>query len=448
MFSNLLNKEQNKKILEMKNTICKSDIIALYNHNYKKNLHFVEKLIENNASGWEMTVHMPHPIIFELGHITLFYEHHILRHFREKEGTILENSYDMFDSMLNRPEERKYSHIINFKEQIKYYKQIHSELLNYLEYEPNVLTPFKSYVLMIGYLHNIMHREVYYLLSNMLRYPCFDIIQISKKQEIEYINTWIDVSGGEIDIGLKRNDRLVVWDNEMPKHKVTIHGFKCQEQPVMNHEYINFIENGGYTNKKYWSKKGYKWKEETLKKNHPYFWVYNEKKTSWFKYHFDKIIEIVNNEPVVNISYYEAEAYANYKNARLPSENEYMLLLTNKNKTKYPWGNDDNCDEYSNVNFKYNDVVSVNHYKGKGKNDIGIDNLFGNCWYWTTTSFYPYDNFKIDPVYDLFSYPFFYFRNIVKGCSWGSNDILVHSNYRNAQEKDAFFQLIGIRLVK
>ena len=70
-------------------------------------------------------------------------------------------------------------------------------------------------------------------------------------------------------------------------------------------------------------------------------------------------------------------------------------------------------EEYCNVNFSNNDVLSLDKYKN-GSNKWGINNLYGNCWYWTSTPFYPFDGFTIDALYDTFSYPFFYFRNIVR----------------------------------
>ena len=70
----------------------------------------------------------------------------------------------------------------------------------------------------------------------------------------------------------------------------------------------------------------------------------------------------------------------------------------------------------------------------------------GNIWQWTKTPFHPYNGYKIDPSYERFSYPFFFFRNIIKGSSWCSP--FNYPQYRNAQPKETRFQYIGIRLVK
>lgn len=457
-YSPLLNEVQERKLDKLTQRVAKDKMIVLYQDLYRFNNVLLHSLKREQLTGWEMKSFMPHPLLFELGHVVYFFEYHILRHTRKENHNVslLERSNEMFDSLINRPQERKDSYMVNYRKQLEYYTKVHKELITFLEeYEDTLLSPFHSYIFMIGYLHNIMHQEVFLFLQHQLGVKCpfetdWSFVKYQKTTNktptIYLYNSWVSIPSGTFSLGLEQKDRIVVWDNEMPKHTVKIKEFICQRQPTLNHEYQEFVFAGGYNEKKYWSYRGWKWRVEKLKKEHPYFWCKRENK--WYRLHFDVMKPLEPNEPVVHVSYYEAEAYANYRNSRLPTEKEYVYLLTNGGKTEYPWGNDRNlCSLYSNMNFTYNDVVPVDIYNGMQQNEWGVDNLLGNCWYWTSTPFYPYDNFKIDPCYDTFSYPFFYFRMIVKGSSWASNDELVHSNYRNAQEKESFHHFTGIRLV-
>ena len=92
-------------------------------------------------------------------------------------------------------------------------------------------------------------------------------------------------------------------------------------------------------------------------------------------------------------------------------------------------------------------ICPVNNYS-EGDNKNEVRQLFGNVWEWCQEAIYPYDGFKIDPVYKEFSYPFFGFKKILRGGSWATPDILINSRYRNAQMPDCRIQFTGIRVVK
>ena len=149
----------------------------------------------------------------------------------------------------------------------------------------------------------------------------------------------------------------------------------------------------------------------------------------------------------MNISYYEAMAYCKWANVRLPYEYEYEYVATNGGTTKYPWGNNnDNMEDYCNINYTQF-IVPVDKYE-RGNNNRGISQLIGNVWEWCQEAIYPYDGFKIDPVYREMSYPFFGFKKICKGGCFAVPNFLIHPKYRNAQYPDCRIQFIGFRVCK
>ena len=121
------------------------------------------------------------------------------------------------------------------------------------------------------------------------------------------------------------------------------------------------------------------------------------------------------------------------------------ILATNGGTTKYPWGNE-MSKNVANLNYS-GSVCNVNEYEN-GNNKYDVSQLFGNVWEWCQGPLYPYDGFKIDPVYREFSYPFFGFKKILRGGCWAVPDILINSRYRNAQMPDCRIQFTGFRVVK
>ena len=102
-----------------------------------------------------------------------------------------------------------------------------------------------------------------------------------------------------------------------------------------------------------------------------------------------------------------------------------------------------NC---GNLNYSGN-ITDVTDYF-QGDNKLGVRQLFGNVWEWCQEPLYPYNGFKIDPVYREFSYPFFGFKKILRGGCWAAPDILINSRYRNAQMPDCRIQFTGLRIFK
>ena len=153
-----------------------------------------------------------------------------------------------------------------------------------------------------------------------------------------------------------------------------------------------------------------------------------------------------SNIPIYHISYYEAEAFCKMFNYRLLYEKEWEYLSTNGGETLYPWGNKmdiNKCNlDYSNI------VLEVDNQNKKNVNKWGIEGLIGNVWEWCEDSIYPYDGFKIDPIYKEMSFPYFGFKKICRGGCFNVPNYLIHSKYRNAQYPDCRIQYIGFRVVK
>ena len=175
---------------------------------------------------------------------------------------------------------------------------------------------------------------------------------VSKPIDFEYI----PIAGGYYNSTLIKS----FW---VTKDCVTIYYFK------------KFVDEGGYTSSYYWSEEGNNWrKAKNITK--PMNW-YNYD-GNWFIN--NKEIDDIENFPITNINYYEAEACCRYYNGRLPKEQEWVWISTNRNKTNHPNGlNIDshftcsNLSEIKPINYFYNESL------------LGFRQLYGNAWEYTNT---------------------------------------------------------------
>ena len=142
---------------------------------------------------------------------------------------------------------------------------------------------------------------------------------------------------------------------------------------------------------------------------------------------FGQKIKLRYNHPV-NVTWYEAQAFCKFYNFRMLKESEWEYLADNKN----------------NAIFDYHFPVSIK--EDKNVNRHGIVGLYGNYWEWCEESIYPYDGFKIDPVYREMSYPFFGYKKICRGGAWCVPSFLATKTYRNAQLPDCYYQFISFRV--
>jgi gamma-glutamyl hercynylcysteine S-oxide synthase len=386
----------------------------------------------NNISGGQGT----NPALWELGHIAMFYDYHLLRYYDMRKYPIIDN-WEIYDSFITNRETR-----------FKFKKHSKEKLLNYYLKVINTsidnlkdLDVKSSYLYLLSILHNHMHIESFIFTSKLLKKK--NVIHKNiLNQELNYKMKLINIEGGYFLQGTKEGENLIAFDNEMSQFKTYVNNFLISNIPVTQGIFLKFLLEGGYENDILWSKNGKKWKKEK-KINKPMYWEkINDK---WRILNFDKYEDIRLDLPMCHINWYEARAIAKWLGGRLPIESEWEYLSTNKGKTKFPWGNEMDCTK-CNINYKKG-LVSVEEYK-EGNNNDGVQQLIGNIWEWCEDPFYPYDGFVIDSVYREFSYPFFGFKKILRGGCWAVPDILINSRYRNAQMPDMRMQFTGVRIAK
>lgn len=308
-----------------------------------------------------------------------------------------------------------------------------------------------SYLIMLGILHHHMHLEalIFHLHSQRVVISFINYNSDSNNLTNQEI-TWISYSRGELTQGSRKDitgKTHLTFDNEKPAFITQVDSFKVSQYLVTEYQYTDFILQGGYQKKEYWCDVSWYWKEKE-EIDLPLFWKWketnNKKEKELCVWRNEKYFSTLSNLPICHISFYEAQAYCRWKKVRLPLEKEYEFMATNENKTKYPWGNEENIQARCHLNYQ-GAMIPVNEML-EGSNNKGVNQLIGNVWEWCQEPIYPYDNFTIDPVYREMSYPYFGEKRICKGGCWSVPDFLIHPRYRNAQLPTCRKQFIGFRV--
>ena len=420
-----------KNRLFIKNFYINSDdILNQINDTFILTNKFISFVIGNSKLEYlfNKKVGKTNPLRWEFGHVLFFWKELILDKLNIKLNIDNKNIYDSFKtSWVNRFTPS----LIDMFSLVRLYEELKINLTNYILLNDK-LSPYQSYLLRLGHLHNEMHNESFILTLNSLDTNPLNYKYLSEKSLIAD-NIMIEVPSGSFKQGT--ND-CFYFDNESPEFVTNVNRFNISKYCITNYEYLNFIESGGYDKHDYWLREGWKWKENN-NINHPVYWKFDNKDNIWLEKTFGEYNRLKLNDPVKHISYYEASAYCKWAGGRLPKESEWEYLTTFF------------YEDYKNgANFNYKNKGVVSVLKDKNENTLGIVGLYGNVWEWCLDPFYPYDGFVIDPVYREMSYPFFGYKRICRGGAWCVPDYLITKSYRNAQPMDCRIQYIGFRIVK
>ncbi|TQS43620.1 ergothioneine biosynthesis protein EgtB [Cryptosporangium phraense] len=217
-------------------------------------------------------------------------------------------------------------------------------------------------------------------------------------------------------------------DNERPAHAVGVEPYWIDTDPVTNAQYAQFIADGGYADRRWWTPEGWAHRSNA-ELTAPQFWHDDGTRTR-----FGHVEPIPPDEPVQHVCWYEADAYARWAGKRLPTEAEWEMAARydpeSGRSLRYPWGDEDPTDEHANLGGRYLQPAPVGAFP-KGTSPLGVRGLVGDVWEWTSSDFTPYPGFAMFP-YPEYSEVFFgpdY--KILRGGSWAADPAAVRATFRN-----------------
>ena len=237
------------------------------------------------------------------------------------------------------------------------------------------------------------------------------------------------VPGGPFTMGTSTEPWAL--DNEHPAHAVEVDPYFIDTAAVTNGAYLAFIDAGGYDEPAWWSAAGWAHRQEAGL-TAPRFW--EREGDTWWRLRFGIREQVPPWEPVMHVCFHEAQAYARWAGQRLPTEAEWEKAArwdpaTGRSR-RYPWGDQDPGPQHANLGQRHLRPAGAGAYP-RGASPLGVHQLIGDVWEWTSSDFGGYPGFAAFP-YPEYSLVFFGSEHkVLRGGSFGSDAVAVRGTFRN-----------------
>jgi iron(II)-dependent oxidoreductase len=255
----------------------------------------------------------------------------------------------------------------------------------------------------------------------------------------------VDVPAGPCLIGAP--DHRFAYDNERPRHGRDLPAFRIGRTPITNATFLSFVEGGGYERRPWWSDEAWAWKEE-YDITHPQAWARGST-GDWRHWTLDGWAPLDPDEPVVHVSWFEADALARAHGARLPTEAEWEKAATWDQYTgqarEYPWGDERPDPSRANLDQGLLRPAPAGAYRD-GAAPCGALGVLGDVWEWTASDFRGYDGFVAHPYREYSEVFFGDGYKVLRGGSWATRARVATPTFRNwdlPQRRQIF---AGVRL--
>lgn len=377
------------------------------------------------------------PTKWHLAHTTWFFETFVLKPFDQgyrsgnPEYEYLFNSYynavgEQFPrprrGLLSRPTvEQTYAYRHTVDERVR------ALLRNFKDEAPRELLD----MIELGLHHEQQHQElmvtdIKHVLSCSPLFPA--LIQENEAADIDSMPpmTWHAYPEGMRWIG--HDGEGFAYDNEGPRHRRFLHGFEIASRLVTNGEYLAFMEDCGYSRPEFWLSEGWAtvnaegWRA-------PMYWF--REGESWWQYTLSGKRAVRPDEPVAHVSYFEADAYARWAGARLPTESEWEAASADAT-THGAWA-EDGCF----------------HPTPAWTADRELVQFFGDLWEWTQSSYAPYPGYRpAAGAVGEYNGKFMCNQYVLRGGSCATSRTHIRATYRNFFPAHSRWQFMGIRLAR
>jgi len=258
-------------------------------------------------------------------------------------------------------------------------------------------------LLALGLNHEEQHQEL--MLTDILHaFSCNPLLPAYRQGPMPLREPkplrWVRHPGGQVEIG--HDGKGFAFDNEAPRHAVAMRPFRIASRLVTCAEYADFVDDGGYARPEFWLSDGWALAQDERWRG-PLYWLDG-----------GRIFTLTGargldaNEPVMNVSFYEAAAYAAWAGKRLPTEFEWEAATT-----------------------------------------LDCEEMFGSAWQWTRSAYDPYPGFKaFAGAACEYNGKFMVGQLVLRGSSFATPDGHARPTYRNFFPPAARWQFTGIRLAE
>ncbi|WP_373186428.1 ergothioneine biosynthesis protein EgtB [Halopseudomonas sp.] len=356
------------------------------------------------------------PVKWHLAHTSWFFETFILAEVPEAPEPfddsfkVLFNSYYLGVGDRHLRAERGLLSRPTLREVMRYRGHIDQHMLAALDAQK--LTAAQMYLLELGLHHEQQHQE---LITTDLKhhFACNPLQPVWQSESVDQApqagasesKGYVAFSGGLVEMG--HQGKLFSYDNELPRHKTWLEPFELATHNVSNREYLAFMLDGGYSRPELWLSDGWDrvcqegWQA-------PLYWQHSDQ--GWSTFTLRGRVAVEPNAAVSHLSFYEADAYARWVGARLPTETEWELAV---------------C-EYSSLH-----------------------GLFDEVWQWTNSAYLPYPGYKpAAGAVGEYNGKFMINQMVLRGSSLATPPGHARASYRNFFPPQTRWQFSGLRLAR
>lgn len=250
---------------------------------------------------------------------------------------------------------------------------------------------------------------------------------------------WVRFEEGLHDIGHAASDTKpgFAFDNESPRHRVWLDAFEMVSHPVTHGDFMAFMDDGGYQRPELWLSAGWdavvsgEWTA-------PLYW--EQRNGQWVVFTLHGEVPVEPHAPVCHVSFFEAEAYARWANARLPTEAEWEVSVTGRagnSSASSPSGN-----------FLESGALHPLALRG-ASNGTSIAQAFGDVWEWTRSDYAPYPGFNVaEGAVGEYNGKFMSGQYVLRGGSCATPVRHIRTTYRNFFPPQTRWQFSGLRLAR
>ena len=287
-------------------------------------------------------------------------------------------------------------------------------------------------VLILGIHHEQQHQEllvtdIKHVFAQNPLYPVFEESEAAIEQQKIEPQRFVEFPEETLSIG--HEGSAFSYDNEGPRHRALVGPFALSTRLVTNGEYLAFMEAGGYTRPEFWLSLGWTTVQEQ-RWHAPLYW--EKRDGGWWNFTLSGFRPVEESEPVTHISYFEADAYANWDGARLPTEFEWERASIG-----LP------------IEGNFVDTHRFHPAPAAAGSGDELRQMFGDVWEWTRSAYLPYPGYRAAPgALGEYNGKFMCNQMVLRGGSCATSHNHMRATYRNFFPPDKRWQFTGLRLAR